>query len=484
MSKQTSSQKQTDQFPCDSLKGGKAIAFLLFEEDTLRIVITGKRRTMQVIFAPVDISLFSQPALSRGRTASAKKKDADGLKRDIGIFVYDTFRRYIKHHYGVGIACALVGGDFPALSALCGFLEKESKVPMVVKSLTATRHFLEMSLARIQSERSTERTHIVKAPVHTRKIAHLTIPLVTLGVGCFLIVFSATVLGWYLFAPPDVVQKAEDLLSAGKTIERTFTIDFVADSSSHKTDNLLFGKQVILTQQKTVSVTPTGTETVRYPLSGTITVVNDSDNQISLRDHTRFAAANGVVVRTLEGVVITAGESQSVAVIADTSDVQELPAGRLAIVMFDNTVLDQKVYGYVPTPLFRAAPDVRNTMTEEDLAQARHALRIDLKKMLLEQVDWKRFISVDTGTLSLTQETVNPAGIREDLKTLPITLTATGRLLVSLVEKQDIERTFIESVSPLEAQPNIVSWKVKNFYYLPDTTKGMVTISALVRNSP
>ena len=346
---------------------------------------------MQVIFSPVDISLFSQSGLSRGRTASAKKKDADGLQRDISIFVYDTFRRYIKHHYGVGIACALVGGDFPALSALCGFLEKESKIPMVIKSLTATRHFLEMSMARIQSERSTERTHSVKASVHTHRIAHLIIPLVTLGVGCFLVVFSMAVLGWYLFAPADVVQKVEDVLSAGTAIERTFIIDFSGRDAFQEARYSLEGKQIVLTQQKTVTVMPSGTK---------------------------------IVGSSLEGAI-----------------------------------------------------------TEENLAQARYELRSDLKKMLVEQVDWQKFMSVDTGNLSLTDETVNSVDTHEGGKASKITLTATGRLLVSLVEKQDIERILMESVSSLGTQPNIVSWNIKNFYYLSDTTKGMVTISALIRNS-
>ena len=473
-------QKDTALFSALKAGKGKAVAFVLFEEDTVRIVITGARQSMQVIFSPVDISLVTQSVSTRVRGTSVKQKNSEALKREIGIFIYDTFRRYVKRHSGVHIACAIVGADFSRCAVFAGFLEKEVKVPMIVKSLASACHLLEISLVRLQSDRSKKPTRGINASLYPRRMAHIIIPLLSIGIGSFFIILSLAVLGWYFFSPSGMKEKANDILIFGNHIERTFHIDFTHNGSARESDTIA-GKQIFLTQKKTIPILPTGTETVRYPLSGVITVANDSCKDIALRDHTRFSGANGVVVRTLEGVTVGARQSKDVSVIADASDAEELPAGRLAIVMFDNTVLDQTVYGFLNAPLFRAVPEVKNTLTEEDIERARRELRIDLKKMLLEQVDWQRFVSVDTGAISLIHERVDSVNAEDSLEYRQPTLTATGRLLVSLVEKQDIEHMIQTKSAEAGFQMEVISWEVKNFSYLPDTTKGIITVKAFVK---
>jgi len=129
----------------------------------------------------------------------------------------------------------------------------------------------------------------------------------------------------------------------------------------------------------------------------------------------------------------------------------------------------------------KSFPEVKNTLTEEDIERARRELRIDLKKMLLEQVDWQRFVSVDTGAISLIHERVDSVNAEDSLEYRQPTLTATGRLLVSLVEKQDIEHMIQTKSAEAGFQMEVISWEVKNFSYLPDTTKGIITVKAFVK---
>jgi hypothetical protein len=472
--KKQRTQKENSVLDSIGLSSPQSVAFVLFEENTIRVVVAGPRRVNQMTMTVSKKSLFTSAFSSRSQ--KGKTSAAGDLKKDILIFVYDSIRRYSRRHYKVKIPLVIIGGNWKGIEAANDAIEKELGMPTILRSSSTVRHLLEIFLSRIQTERTEEMSTVVKKNGLRRKL-HFIVPIISIAIGVLLLLSTLIVVVWYQIAPGGFAETVQDTLLWRNSLERTFVLDFQLQGQSSLKD-VIAARQLVLTQDGVVEIVPTGQRTIQYPLIAKARIFNDTESELPLVERTRLETPSGDILRTIESVVVPAGESLATDVVADDTDLEEVFPVELRFPALLHTQIEKTVTARIEAAAFRPVKQAETFIKEDELELSRQHLRLSLKDALLTQVDWDRFAKLDSGTLKLINEQLDtPAGVDTDTKA---TLKATGSLFVSIVEKDEIEKALIGSVVTRVGKPTeLITWRVTNFAYQTDTSKGTLVVDAV-----
>ncbi len=148
-------------------------------------------------------------------------------------------------------------------------------------------------------------------------------------------------------------------------------------------DNVVPAKTIEVRQEGSIDARATGRSVGGEPARGQITVVNELNRNQPLVVRTRFQAPDGRIFRAQSGIVVPAGGSTTVQVLADEGGADgNLPADtRLSIPGLQSTTA---VYGTIDRPLGGGTDADSTTISQEDIDRARTRLGRQLASEGLE----------------------------------------------------------------------------------------------------
>lgn len=136
------------------------------------------------------------------------------------------------------------------------------------------------------------------------------------------------------------------------------------------------------------------TKTVDSEVVGQVKLINESSKNQSLVKTTQLQAENGVIVRTSSSVVVPAGGSLNVSVVAkDPAEFKNVELGKLVIIKL-NPDLQTKIYGLAEKTLSNDPHEIK-VLAESDIARAKEKL----SAQLIEEVKKENNISTNNGLI-------------------------------------------------------------------------------------
>jgi len=179
-------------------------------------------------------------------------------------------------------------------------------------------------------------------------------------------------------------------------IEKPLVRVVLADEGSYeaelkiKTDNVIASKSIQTDIEMTRTYSATGKTANGVDAQGYITVHNEAGNNQPLVKTTRFRADNGVIFRTQEDIVVPAGGTTQVYVVADTLDENGEVAGekanieattRLSVPGLTGENKD-KIYGINEETFTNGTTEPVSIVTEADI----EAAKSDIQEQLVNSV--------------------------------------------------------------------------------------------------
>ncbi len=159
--------------------------------------------------------------------------------------------------------------------------------------------------------------------------------------------------------------------------------------------DIVSGKLESYIKKGSISADVLSTKTVDSEVVGQVKLINESSNNQSLVKTTQLQAENGVIVRTNSSVVVPAGGSINVSVVAkDPAEFKKIDLGKLVIIKL-NPALQDKIYGQVESTLSADPHDIK-VLAESDIARAKEKLSLQL----IEEVKKENNISANNGLIT------------------------------------------------------------------------------------
>lgn len=162
-------------------------------------------------------------------------------------------------------------------------------------------------------------------------------------------------------------------LSFNLEVKENPTTDEIAEK------DIIAGKLEVYTKTGTTTAEVLSTKSVSSDVVGQVELINKNNKDQSLVKTTQLQAANGVIVRTTESVIVPAGGSVKVSVIAkDPEDFKDIEPGNLVIIKLNPTLQD-KIYAVAENALNSNPHDVK-VLADSDIARAKDKLTEQLVK--------------------------------------------------------------------------------------------------------
>lgn len=211
--------------------------------------------------------------------------------------------------------------------------------------------------------------------------------------------------------------------------------------------NVVPAKVIEVTKQTSKEVNATGTKSGGEKARGDITVANTLNRNQSLVARTRFQAPNGRIFRSQSGVVVPAGGSATVSVLADEGGPEgNLPAGtRLTIPGLRGS---SAVYGQVDTPLTGGSPGEGATeVSQADVDRAKAELSQQAAQEGLAEARGKLAVGYQlnpqvAGATVLSSETNPRAGATAS----KFTITGTVKVSYFTYQEEDLRKLLGEDL--------------------------------------